>query len=51
MTANEFIGWLERHKAGTVPGSDGLQGVYVIWDGSIQALIENCGEYWEKKKK
>ncbi len=47
MTANEFIKWLQSHKVCEVPDRGGLQNVYIIWDGEIQALIENNGEYWE----
>ncbi len=49
MTANEFVRWLEKHKVGAT--GEGLQGIYVIWQGAIQALIEQCGEYWESEDK
>lgn len=49
LTANGFIRWLQQYKVGSVGDTKGLQGIYIIWDGSIQALIENYGEYWEGK--
>uniref|UniRef100_A0A6H2A3M5 Uncharacterized protein n=1 Tax=viral metagenome TaxID=1070528 RepID=A0A6H2A3M5_9ZZZZ len=33
----EFIKWLQQFKVGE---AQKYQGIYVIWDGSIQALVE-----------
>ena len=50
MRANEFIKWLNQYKVASVHGTEGLQNIYIIWDGAIQGMIENSGEYWEVER-
>ncbi len=48
MKANEFIKWLNQFKVASVPNTDGLQNIYIIWQGNIQAMVESKGEYLEE---
>lgn len=47
MRANEFLKWLNQYKVASVPQTGGLQNIYILWDGAIQSMVENEGEYLE----